>query len=135
MAVGDSDSGFVEKRVSVICSQRSWSIAHRPNLHPATAHARQTKKLKPTRYRHPDGQATDGGASHSAVELARVSTPMNLFRWGARIEATPWDGTIFSTKVMLVWQLPRAKVRPPQGSISFRSFQRLVYRHESVPPE
>ena len=32
---------------------------------------------------------TDGGALHSALELARVSTPMNLCRYGARIDATP----------------------------------------------
>ena len=31
----------------------------------------------------------DGGALHSALELARVSTPMKLGRYGARIDATP----------------------------------------------
>jgi hypothetical protein len=40
---------------------------------------------------------TAGGASHSALELARVSTPMKRCRYGARIDATPGVGGMFNT--------------------------------------
>ena len=70
-------------------------VPNRTDLsHPASAHTRQPKRQRrpgtgiPTAVK---GQSI-GGALHSVVELARVSTPPNLFGYYARIDATPWDG-------------------------------------------
>ena len=57
---------------------------------------------------------TDGGALHSALELARVPTPMKYFRYGAPIDATPRDGTIPARWDRGNQTLPRQKGVAPE---------------------